>query len=174
MRKVSVSQKLNVRFREHRNRSIPFSGEEVGMRSVCSYLIIGAAIVTIGSFAGCKKGDQPAGSPQVAFSNDVTFEDIPVPAEFSLVRKDSYSFQNDVTRVGRLVYKGRSNINNVLAFYQQQMPLHGWQEMSYIDYRSSTRYYEKEGQSCILTVEQKPMTSWHNVRIVLSTQPRTK
>ncbi|MCX6338772.1 MAG: hypothetical protein NTX71_02490 [Candidatus Aureabacteria bacterium] len=142
------------------------------MRSLCSYLIIGAAIVTIGSFAGCKKGDQPAGSPQVAFSNDVTFEDIPVPAGFSLVRNDSYSFQNDVTRVGRLIYKGRSDINNVLAFFQQQMPLHGWQEMSYIDYRSSTRYYEKEGQSCILTVE--PRTGWSNIRIVLSTQPKTK
>jgi hypothetical protein len=60
----------------------------------------------------------------------------------------------------------------VLAFFQQQMPLHGWQEMSYIDYRSSTRYYEKEGQSCILTVE--PRTGWHNVQIILSTQPKTK
>ncbi|MEJ2744647.1 MAG: hypothetical protein P8123_03025 [bacterium] len=142
------------------------------MKRMCSYLIIAVAIVAMGSFSGCKKGDQPAGAPSVAFSNDVTFEDIPVPAGFTLVRKNSYSFQNDMTRVGRLVYKGRSDINNVLAFYQQQMPLHGWQEMSYIDYHSSTRYYEKEGQSCILTVE--PKGGWHNVRIILSTQPRTR
>jgi hypothetical protein len=105
----------------------------------------------------------------VNFSRDVAFEDIPVPAGFKLERKTSYSFQNDTTRVGRLVYEGRGSINQVLAFYQQQMPLHGWQEMSYIDYRSSVRYYEKEGQSCILTVE--PSGGWHNVKIVLSTQP---
>lgn len=141
------------------------------MSRLATCMILALAVALTGVM-GCKKGDQPAGAPSVGFSNDVTFEDIPVPAGFSLVRKDSYSFQNDVTRVGRLVYKGRSDINNVLAFYQQQMPLHGWQEMSYIDYRSSTRYYEKEGQSCILSIGSR--MGWHNTQIVLSTQPKSK
>ncbi|MCX6356583.1 MAG: hypothetical protein NT045_01685 [Candidatus Aureabacteria bacterium] len=142
------------------------------MKRLAVFLMGGLVILSLAVVGGCKKGDQPAGTPQVAFSNDVSFEDIPVPAGFVLKRRDSYSFQNDVTRVGRLVYEGRSDMNNVLAFYQQQMPLHGWQEMSYIDYRSAVRYYEKEGQSCILTVEG--MTGWKNVRIVLSTQPKSK
>jgi hypothetical protein len=142
------------------------------MRNMWAYCILGACIVSIGLCAGCQKGDQPGGAPAVQFSNDVTFEDIPVPSDFSLVRKDSYSFQNDVTRVGHLVYKGRSNLNNVLAFYQQQMPLHGWQEMSYIDFRSSVRYYEKEGHSCILTVQ--PRMSFHNVKIILDMRPKSR
>jgi len=142
------------------------------MKKFTIWAVIAVTAITLAGLAGCKKGDQPAGAPPVAFSKDVSFEDIPVPAGFTLKRKVSYSFQNDVTRVGRLVYEGRSSVNNVLAFYQQQMPLHGWQEMSYIDYRSSVRYYEKEGQSCILTVE--PKAGWKNVRIILSTQPKSK
>ncbi|MCX6355609.1 MAG: hypothetical protein NTZ78_12035 [Candidatus Aureabacteria bacterium] len=142
------------------------------MRTVGTWTVIIGAMFLLAGMTGCKKGDQPAGSPQVAFSSDVSFEDIPVPAAFVLKRSNSYSFQNDVTRVGRLIYEGRSSLNDVLAFYQQQMPLHGWQEMSYIDYYSSTRYYEKEGQSCILTVE--PKIGWKNVRIILSTQPKSK
>ncbi len=142
------------------------------MRNVCFWYVVGALAASLVCVCGCKKGDQPAGVPAVQFSSDVTFEDIPVPSGFSLVRKDSYSFQNDVTRVGRLVYKGRSNLNNVLSFYQQQMPLHGWQEMSYIDFRSSVRYYEKEGQSCILTVQ--PRTSFHNVKIILDMRPKSR
>jgi hypothetical protein len=130
------------------------------------------ALVSLAAFSGCKKGDQPGGVPQAQFSNDVSFEDIPVPAGFVLVRKESYSFQNDVTRVGHLVYKGRSDINNVLAFFQQQMPLHGWQEMSYVDSRTSTRYYDKEGQTCIITVGKR--TGWHNIRIDLSMRPKSK
>ena len=142
------------------------------MRRPLFYLMIGLLAVLIAGFTGCKRGGQTTGAPPVRFSNDVTFEDIPVPAGFKLERNRSYSFQNDVTRVGRLAYEGHSSINHVLAFYQQQMPLHGWQELSYVDYRSSVRYYEKGGQSCILTVE--PSKGWHNVRIVLATQPRSQ
>lgn len=142
------------------------------MRNTFFYLMAGVVAVSLLCVTSCTKSGTPASQPQVAFSNDVTFEDIPVPKGFKLKRRDSYSFQNDVTRVGRLVYEGRSSINNVLAFYQQQMPLHGWQEMSYVDFRSSVRYYEKEGQSCILSVE--PSGGWHNVTIILSTQPKSR
>jgi hypothetical protein len=142
------------------------------MRSSLCYLLACLVAVSIVCVTGCQKGGQAASAPQVQFSRDVTFEDIPVPAGFKLERKKSYSFQNDVTRVGRLSYEGRSSINNVLAFYQQQMPLHGWQEMSYVDYGSSIRYFEKGGQSCIITVEPSP--GYHNVRIILATQPKSK
>lgn len=142
------------------------------MRKLSAWFIIAAALVSLAALTGCQKGDQPGGAPQAQFSNDVSFEDIPVPSGFILVRKESYSFQNDVTRVGHLVYKGRSNINNVLAFFQQQMPLHGWQEMSYVDARSSTRYYDKEGQTCIVTVGKR--IGWHNIAVDLSMRPKSK
>lgn len=143
------------------------------MRRLFAGVVIGLALVSLASFTGCKSGGQQGAAPQAQFSNDVSFEDIPVPAGFSLIRKESYSFQNDVTRVGHLVYKGRSSINDVLAFYQQQMPLHGWQEMSYIDSRSSTRYYDKEGQTCVLTVGKRGSLV-HNIRIDLDMRPKSR
>lgn len=144
------------------------------MKKWSSCFIIGATVVSLAALIGCQKSDQ-ASAPQAQFSNDVSFEDIPVPAGFVLIRKESYSFQNDVTRVGHLVYKGRSDINNVLAFFQQQMPLHGWQEMSYIDARSSTRYYDKEGQTCIVTVFKRSGAHLlHNIGIDISMRPKSK
>lgn len=142
------------------------------MKKWSAWCIIGVVLVSLAAFSGCKSGAQQGSSAPAQFSNDVSFEDIPVPAGFTLVRKESYSFQNDVTRVGHLVYKGRSDINNVLAFFQQQMPLHGWQEMSYVDARTSTRFYDKEGQTCIITIGKR--TGLHNIRIDLSMRPKSR
>ena len=52
------------------------------------------------------------------------------------------------------------------------MPLHGWQEMSYVDARSSTRYYDKEGQTCIITVSKR--IGLHNIRVDLSMRPKSR
>ena len=142
------------------------------MKRWSTWFVVGIAAASVALVGGCKSGAPQGASAHTQFSNDVSFEDIPVPAGFSLVRKESYSFQNDVTRVGHLVYKGRSDINNVLAFFQQQMPLHGWQEMSYVDARSSTRYYDKEGQTCIITVSKR--IGLHNIRVDLSMRPKSR
>ena len=88
------------------------------VRNVLLVFLLSLPLIT-----GCASKPQVGAGTIPEFTTDLTFNDIPIPKGFRLVRKKSLSFQNDYIRVGRFVYYGRSSVNDVLAFVQQQMPL---------------------------------------------------
>ncbi|MDP2911627.1 MAG: hypothetical protein Q8N76_04790, partial [Candidatus Omnitrophota bacterium] len=62
------------------------------------------------------------------------FEDIPVPAGFRLLDKESFAFQNDKSRVALLKYYGGQNAEQVLVFYKEQMASFNWSLINVIEY----------------------------------------
>lgn len=81
------------------------------------------------------------------------FEDVPIPAGFRILPDQSFSFQNDLTRVGILRYAGRAKSERVIQFYKEQMPLYNWQFVNMIEYDRSLLNFEKGDQVCTVTVE---------------------
>lgn len=81
------------------------------------------------------------------------FDDIPVPAGFRIDQFGSFAFQTEYSRVGLLKYKGSAKPDKVVAFYKDQMPLYGWALINIIEYGKRIINFEKEGQSCIVTIE---------------------
>lgn len=90
---------------------------------------------------------------QLQVAVDLHFDDIPVPAGFKLDKVNSFAFQNDYTRVGLLKYTGRAKVFKVVDFYKEQMPLYNWVLVNVVEYDRSLLNFEKDGQSCIITVE---------------------
>lgn len=90
---------------------------------------------------------------QLGVASALKFEDVPVPAGFRMVPDQSFSFQNDLTRVGILRYAGRANAQKVIQFYKDQMPLYNWQFVNMIEYDRSLINFEKTDQTCTITVE---------------------
>ena len=129
-------------------------------------------LVSIPLVVGCaSKGGVEPGAIQ-EFTTDLTFGDIPIPKGFKLVRSKSLSFQNDYIRVGRFVYYGRDDVNDALAFIQQQMPLNQWEPVSYVDTQQSIRRYEKGDQECSVIVYNR--TGWKNCVITIWVNPKRK
>ncbi|MDP8248910.1 MAG: hypothetical protein P9M00_12280 [Candidatus Tritonobacter lacicola] len=129
-------------------------------------------LLSIPLLAGCaSKSDVKTGT-MPEFTTDLTFDDIPIPKGFKLTRSKSLSFQNDYMRVGRFVYYGREDTNDVLAFIQQQMPLNQWEPISYVDTKQSIRRYEKGDQECTVIVEKR--TGWKNCMISIWVSPKSK
>lgn len=120
-------------------------------------LILISLLMSLVVLSGCAStsGGTRANAPakELAVATALKFEDIPVPAGFRIVPDQSFSFQNELTRVGILRYAGRANAQRVIQFYKDQMPMYHWQFVNMIEYDRSLLNFEKTDQTCTITVE---------------------
>lgn len=78
------------------------------------------------------------------------FSDIPIPAQLSLVRKDSYVFQVGSLKAGILTLRGRVEINSLVNYFATSMPRQGWRSRGGFRYRRSVLIYEKPHETCVI------------------------
>lgn len=97
------------------------------------------------------------------------FEDVPVPAGFRAVTNESFTFQNDILRVGILKYYGRANPEQIVNFYKDQMPLYNWRFLNILEYGRRIMNFDREDQTCIVVVEG----SRFNTYITITVGPKT-
>ncbi|MCD8350820.1 MAG: hypothetical protein LUC93_09450 [Planctomycetaceae bacterium] len=91
----------------------------------------------------------------VSLYRDVQFADIPVPAEYTLLERESYSFQGALFRSGLLQYQGPLEWTQALDFYRQEFPNAGWaleKTDRGMDYR--VLYFAKGQEKLIVVVRQ--------------------
>ena len=98
------------------------------------------------------------------------FSDVPVPAGFKLIQDKSFVFQTQGTRVALLKYVGRAKLEELVVFYKEQMPYYNWELLNVVEYGKSVLNFEREGQSCIVTIESKGRKKI----VTLSVAPRAK
>ncbi len=98
------------------------------------------------------------------------FSDVPVPAGFKLLPQQSYSFESGGIRVGILRYQGKAFADQIVNFYKEQMPLHNWNLLNVIEYGDRLMNFEREGETCIVSLLSKGNTSV----ITLSLGPKTR
>ena len=83
------------------------------------------------------------------------FSDIPVPAGFKLITKDSYSFEATGVRVGVLRYQGKADADLVVNFYKEQMAMSKWDLLNIIEYGQRVLNFDRETETCIVNVSAK-------------------
>lgn len=97
---------------------------------------------------------KPIETKSLAVAQILKFDDVPVPFGFTMLEKESFAFQNDLTRVGLLKYAGRANIDQVVNFYKEQMPLNNWEALNIVEYEKRVLNFDKKDESCIVTIER--------------------
>jgi hypothetical protein len=91
----------------------------------------------------------------VTLYRDVQFQDIPVPAEYTLLRNESYSFQGSLFRNGILKYQGPVEWTEALDFYRRELLAAGWslgKTEKGFDFRAL--YFDKGQERLIVVVRQ--------------------
>ncbi len=83
------------------------------------------------------------------------FTDLPVPMGFKPIPKESYSFESANMRVALLKYEGKSSPEKVVAFFKEQMPLYNWELLNAVEYGQRLLNFERDQESCIVTVTPK-------------------
>jgi hypothetical protein len=81
------------------------------------------------------------------------FSDLPVPQGLKPLPQISYSFENAGVRVAVLKYQGRANIDQIINFYKEQMPMFNWNLINIIEYGQRLLNFERDNETCIITVQ---------------------
>ena len=101
------------------------------------------------------------------------FTDLPVPVGLKPLPQISYSFQNDGVRVAVLKYQGKENLDRVINFYKEQMPMYNWNLINIIEYGQRLLNFEKDNESCIITVQVAGF--WNeDALVIISLGPKSK
>ncbi len=137
--------------------------------------IVVMAIVLCVYLSGCALGSRGRSSNVASGQNlnvaiDSRFEDLPVPNGFALLRKTSFIFQNNQTRMGTLRYKGYANLGTLIEFYKKNMVYNGWNFINIVEFGRVILNFENGEESCIVTLEQKGLK---NMIVSLNLSPRS-
>jgi len=150
---------------EHRTQN-----EKGGPMRPVFILLILCSIALSGCVSAPKKGTTlQTGNflePQASFR----FSDVPVPTKFKLVPEASYSFEASGMRVGLLKYEGKVDINQVVNFYREQMPMYNWRLLNVIEYGERLMNFDRDQETCIITL----MPKGSNVVMTITLGPKSQ
>ena len=133
------------------------------------YLLL---IIFLGGCAGIQRKALPPEQPFLETAKFLQFSDIPVPVGLKFLPKDSYLFESGSLRVGLLRYRGRIKEDEIVSFYKAKMPVYGWSLLNVIEHGDIILNFEKEGESCIITIRPKSLRS--DVAISVSPRPLSR
>lgn len=117
------------------------------------FFIIVAMLVAGCATTGSRSSDAGETPKMLDVAMALKFEDIPIPAGFRPVTRESFTFQNDVLRVGILKYAGKAQANQVVDFYKDQMPLYNWRFLNMMEYGRRILSFDRDDQTCIIVIE---------------------
>lgn len=137
-----------------------------------AYVLVFLSILFIFGCAGLSKKDDglSKNSSLLEPSGIFKFSDVPIPIGFKPLPQNSYSFESSGVRVGVLKYQGKANADQVVNFYKEQMPMYNWALLNVIEYGERLINFERENESCIITLEPKGST----VIITVSLGPKSQ
>lgn len=142
------------------------------------FLILAPYIVVLFLVAGCATtyegrsyGKDTASGTSLDVASLLRFDDVPTPAGFKILEGESFAFQNDVTRVALLKYSGSRSADQAVWFYKEQMPMYKWNPINIIEYERRILNYEKESESCIVTIESRGRGSIITIAISPKSRP---
>ena len=121
--------------------------------------VLGLLGFLVSGLCGCalfpKKNKDMATSQVLEPQMQLRFADVPVPAGFKLLERESYSFENTGVRVGVLKYQGKVNADRVVNFYKEQMPMYNWNLLNSVEYGQRLLNFDREQETCIITLLPK-------------------
>jgi len=137
-----------------------------------SWLILAVFAFGIFSITGCaliSKKDKGIGAPALLEpQSTLKFADIPVPAGFKLLSRESYAFETTGVRVGVLKYQGKADPDQIINFYKEQMPMYNWNLLNIVEYGSRLLNFDRDRETCIINLLPKG----NSVAITISVGPK--
>jgi hypothetical protein len=133
-----------------------------------AFLFITCFLLTA-TLTGCSTTSTARIEPQSVLK----FTDIPVPAGLKPLPQISYSFESSGVRVGVLKYQGRANIDQIINFYKEQMPMYNWNLINIIEYGQRLLNFDRDNEACIITMQLAGL--WNeDVLLTISLGPKSQ
>ncbi|MDP2937702.1 MAG: hypothetical protein Q8N72_00425 [Candidatus Omnitrophota bacterium] len=139
-------------------------------RGILVLVFLCSCVLVLWGCAGVLKKD--ASSKEGAFLEPqaaLKFSDIPAPTGFKFLPEESYSFESTGVRVGILKYQGKADVEQVVNFYKDQMPLYNWNLLNVMEYGERLLNFEREQESCIINLASQGK----NITVTVSLGPKS-
>lgn len=80
------------------------------------------------------------------------FEDVLIPGELKVNRKESFVYQTQGFSAGVLVLKGRVEAGSLIAFFDSNMAKDNWKPLSKFTSNRSILLYQKDNRYCVVNI----------------------
>ncbi len=126
-----------------------------------------AAVVTMLLFFGCSsfstlspKGSQNSGDSTVNQSRGNAplyhdFKDVLIPGELKKDMDASFMIDTPGFSAGVLAFKGRVEINSLIAFFQNNMVKDNWRPISALKSTRTMMLYQKDNRWCVIKINEE-------------------
>jgi len=107
---------------------------------------------------GCvemQKKELPKETLSLEPATSLKFSDVPVPTGFRFLAENSYLVESGNLRSGLLKFTGKAIGDQIVNFYREQMSMYGWRLLNLVEYGDRILNFEKESESCIITIQPK-------------------
>jgi len=133
------------------------------MKAARIFLLFASCCILTTTLIGCStlsdNSDPKSANPGVLEPQAILkFSDVPVPVGLKSLPDQSYSFESSGVRVGVLKYQGKTNPDQVVNFYKEQMAMYNWNLVNIVEYGQRLMNFERENETCIITMEPKGST----------------
>ena len=102
------------------------------------------------------------------------FSDVPIPVGFKILNGETYIFESAGVRVGVLKYRGKANIEQITAFYKEQMPMYNWHLLNMVEYGDRLLNFDRDTETCIVTLTPQGSTTIITISVGPKSQARKK
>jgi hypothetical protein len=139
---------------------------KVRFLSVCAIILAVMFLVT-----GCSalKSKKASPKPPTSYNRTETapkvqsvyldFGDVLLPKQLKTDRKNSFVFSTSGFTAGVLSLKGRVEVNSLMNFFENKMPVDGWQLISAIKASRSMLLFKKQERWCVISIIEGRMSS---------------
>ena len=93
------------------------------------------------------------------------FEDVLIPSELTIDKKNSFVYGTSRTKVGILIFEGRVEPTSLANFFQNNMRSDGWKLINSFKYREYLLNFLKEDRACVITITEKSFSTTVEVRV---------
>tara|TARA_B100000959_G_scaffold96619_1_gene102372 strand:- start:5990 stop:6448 length:459 start_codon:yes stop_codon:yes gene_type:complete len=95
------------------------------------------------------------------------FTDVSVPGGFEKDQSKSFVYESGSgsVKVGRLFFKGSSNMEDTVEFFQDEMTNHGWTLVNSMTHGGKILNYQKEGSVCTVIIQSSMLGSRVEIQI---------
>ena len=141
-------------------------GKRFGFSTVGVFFMVIAAMYMLSGCSALKsKSTDPqtgsVGQPAVAKPKTIYYDfgDVLLPSELKIDKDDSFVFRTPGLTAGVLSLKGRVEINSLINFFENKMPVDGWQAISSFKAPKSMMLYKKQSRWCVISITEGQMST---------------
>jgi hypothetical protein len=124
--------------------------------------------------ATTKREGAPSSTGQTSRASYYDFEDVMIPSDLKLNKKDSFVYTTSRFKAGVLTFSGRVESDSLASFFQNNMTKDGWRPISTLKFHGTMLVYLKDERACVITIKENIFSTTLEVRVGPIDQPASQ